>query len=200
MRVYRYNVGVRLFYAAYLSPENMRAYQDLVDRLIDDVPGVLRSIPPKSHHLTLAFLGEIRDDEVDKCATALQSVERVKTFPISLSHPRILKGRGRPRLMCVDVNDGKGKVSDVQATLIAHLTKGLPSLDLRSKPPHVTLARFSRKARARQARLVEEATAKRLEAAPPWGDQVDSVQLVRSSLTPTGPIYETVAEADLRPS
>ena len=177
----------------------MRAYQTLVEGLIDDVPGVLRSIPPKSHHLTLAFLGEIGDNDVDKCATALRSVERIETFPISLGQPRILKGRGRPRLMCVDIDNGRGKVSDVQATLIAHLSKGLPALDLRSKPPHVTLARFDRKARARQARLVEEAAALRLDTADPWRDQLSSVRLVKSSLTPTGPIYETVAKADLRP-
>ena len=175
----------------------MRAYQTLVDRLIEDVPGTLRTIPPQSHHFTLAFLGEIAESDVHKCTSALQAVERVKAFPISLSQPRILKGRGRPRLICVDINDGKEKVSMVEATLIAHLSKSLPALDLRPKPPHVTLARFERNARAQQARRVDEATARRYDASLPWRDRFASVQLVRSSLTPSGPVYKTVAEAHL---
>jgi len=188
---------VRLFFATFLSREIMGAYQTLVDRLIEDVPGTLRTIPPQSHHLTLVFLGEIAEGDVDKCTSALQSVERVAAFPISLSQPRILKGRGRPRLICVDINDGKEQVSMVEATLIAHLSKSLPSLDLRPKPPHVTLARFERNARVQQARRVDEATARLYDDSLSWRDRFASVQLVRSSLTPSGPTYKTVAEAHL---
>jgi 2'-5' RNA ligase len=193
----RYNGGVRLFYASFLSTANMQAYQAMVDGLNSDLPGVLRSIPPKSHHLTLAFLGEIADSDVDKCTSALQAVERVEAFPISLSQPRILKGRGRPRLVCVDITDGSERVSGVQATLIAHLSKSLPALDLRIKPAHVTLARFNKNARAQQARVIDEATAKRYDDSLPWKDRFASVRLMKSSLTSSGPIYKTVAEAHL---
>ena len=188
---------MRLFFATFLSRETMRSYQTLIDQLIEDVPGTLRTIPRHSHHFTLVFLGEIADADVDKCASALQAVERIEPFSISLSQPRILKGRGRPRLICADINDGREKVSVVEATLIAHLSKSLPALDLRPKPPHVTLARFERNARAQQARKVDEATARHYDTDHSWEDRFTSVRLVKSSLTKSGPIYKTVAESYL---
>lgn len=188
---------MRLFYASYLSAANMRAYQSLVDSLIGDVPGVIRSIPPKSHHLTLAFLGEVAESDLDNCLSALASVERMKAFPMLLGQPSILKGRGRPRLIHTSVTDGRERVSGVQATLIAHLSKSLPSVDLRLKPPHVTLARFNKSARAQQARQVDISLASHLDRSDPFEDRLTSVHLVESALKPTGPIYKTVREVSL---
>lgn len=188
---------MRLFYAAYLSPENMRAYRDLVDRLIVDVPGALRQVPRGTHHLTLAFLGEIGDSDLEACVTALFATERIDAFSISLERPSILKGRGRPRLIRTDIGEGKEKVSYVQATLIAHLTKVLPKLDLRTKPPHVTLARFSKFARSHQARQVDDALARHFLDEEIGIDTLSEVRLVKSTLSPSGPIYETVREARL---
>jgi 2'-5' RNA ligase len=188
---------VRLFYASYLSAANMRAYQSLVDSLIEDVPGVLRSIPPKTHHLTLAFLGEVADGDLDNCLSALTAVRRMKAFAMSFGQPGILKGRGRPRLIRTSVNDGKERVSGVQATLIAHLSKSLPSIDLRLKPPHVTLARFNKSARAQQARQVDISLGNHFDRARPLEDSLSAVHLVESSLTPSGPIYKTIKEVSL---
>jgi 2'-5' RNA ligase len=189
---------VRLFYAAYLSPENMRAYRDLVDRLILDVPGALRQVPQGTHHLTLAFLGEIGESHLEACVTALDAAERIDAFSISLGRPSILKGRGRPRLIRSDIGQGREKVSYVQATLIAHLTKVLPQLDLRTKPPHVTLARFSKFARSHQAHQVDDALARHYLAEEIGNESLSEVHLVKSTLSPSGPIYETLQEAHLK--
>lgn len=175
----------------------MLAYQSLVDSLIGDVPGILRSIPPKSHHLTLAFLGEVAESDLDNCLSALASVERMEAFPMSFGQPSILKGRGRPRLIRASVTDSRERVSGVQATLIAHLSKSLPSVDLRLKPPHVTLARFSKSARGRQARQVEVSLASHLDRSDPFEDRLTSVHLVESALTPSGPIYKMVRKVSL---
>ena len=191
---------MRLFYASYLSVANMRAYRALVDSVIEDVPGVLRSIPAKSHHLTLAFLGEVAESDLDKCLSALTSVERMAAFPMMLGQPRILKGRGRPRLIHTSVTDGRERVSGVQATLIAHLSKSLPAVDLRLKPPHVTLARFNKSARAQQARQVDISLANHLARSDSFEDRLTSVHLVKSALTPSGPIYKTIKEVRLADS
>ena len=188
---------MRLFYASYLSAANMRAYQSLVDSLIEDVPGVLRSIPPKTHHLTLAFLGEVAESDLDNCLSALASVGRMKAFSMSFGQPSILKGRGRPRLIRTSVTDSRERVSGVQATLIAHLSKSLPSVDLRLKPPHVTLARFNKSARAQQARQVDISLANHLDRVDPFKDSLTAVHLIESSLTPSGPIYKTIKEVSL---
>lgn len=188
---------MRLFYAAFLSDENMRAYQALIDELMREVPGALRSIPPATHHLTLAFLGEIADAEAEVCVSVLEAVDQLPAFDFTLDRPRILEGRGRPRLICTDVTEGRVRVSEAQAALISQLRERLPALELRPKPPHVTLARFHKKARRSQARQVEEALSRHYDDSSHWEDRFARVHLVRSSLTPSSPVYESLAGAGL---
>ncbi len=135
---------MRLFFATFLSQENVAAYQALVDRLMSDAPDALRPIPPASHHLTLAFLGELSDDDVENCRAGFTAVTELAAFSFSLEPPRILMGRGRPRLICVDVGVGTKQVSEAQAALVAHL---------RQEP---SLAQGSAKAAARQSCEIQE--------------------------------------------
>lgn len=188
---------MRLFYAAYLSHDNMSAYQSLVDRLIREMPGTLRSVPHQTHHLTLAFLGEIADDDVDKCSAALVDVAATQAFDYLLGPPGLLKGRGRPRLIRVNVTEGLEAVSQVQAALLEALSAQLPGIDTRSKPPHVTLARFRKSAQKSHGKAVEKALEHADGSGLPRRDRFRAVHLVRSRLTPAGPVYETVREQTL---
>ncbi len=188
---------MRLFYAAYLAPENMLAYEALIDGLLREVPGALRSIPQQTHHLTLAFLGEIPQNRLAVCVSALSDIERRDAFPIALGRPDILMGRGRPRLVRADVTENADKIDEIQAALLERLSGSLPSIDSRSKPAHVTLARFQKNAHRSQARRVREILRQLPDDSLPQKDRFSSVCLVQSSLTRTGPIYETIAQAEL---
>jgi 2'-5' RNA ligase len=188
---------VRLFYASFLAPENMSVYESLVAGLRDEVPRALRPLPARTHHLTLAFLGDVADGDVDKCLAVLDAATGSPASTFTLGQPRILYGRGRPRLICADLGEGGEHVSRLQQFLCDEILQALPSLDLRPKPPHVTLARFSKKANRQTARKVEEALARQEDAKPTRTDRLVTVQLVKSSLTPTGPIYESLGEATL---
>jgi len=191
---------VRLFYATFLSTDTMRLYEDLVSRLRQEVAGAVRPIPSGTHHLTHAFLGEIPHDEVADCVTLLSECETIPAFTFGLGSPRVLMGRGRPRLICVDVTHASDQVSKIQTMLVARLTSRFPTLDLRPKPPHVTLARFHKRARRFDARKVETILSGDFDKASQRDDRFESVCLVRSSLTPAGPVYETLAEATLASS
>lgn len=188
---------MRLFYAAYLSRENMEAYQALVDRLIEGAPSVLRSVPHRSHHLTLAFLGEIGEVDLDRCSDALGTLEELEAFPLTLGPPGLLMGRGRPRLIRVGITSGEDLVHRVQTSLISYVTDAIPTLDTRSKPPHITLARFNKSAGKAQTRAIRSALETQTASLLPTRDQFSTVQLVKSSLSPSGPIYETLREVRL---
>ena len=114
-----------------------------------------------------------------------------------LEPPHILYGRGQPRLICTALGEGGEQVSRLQGLLTDELRRVLPALDLRPKPPHVTLARFNRKASRQTARKVEEALSRQLDPGQTLSDDLSSVSLVKSSLTPSGPIYESLGEASL---
>lgn len=188
---------MRLFYASFLAPENMSVYESLVDCLRAKVPDSLRPIPARTHHLTLAFLGEVAEGDVEKCSQILDAAKSICAGSFTLGQPRVLYGRGQPRLICADLVEGGELVAALQELLRLELLNHFPSDVVRPKPPHVTLARFNRKANRQTARKVEEALAIKVDPQPTRTDRLVSIHLVKSSLTPTGPLYENLGEATL---
>lgn len=175
----------------------MRAYEELVARLIRDLPGAVRPVPASSHHLTLVFLGEVPESLADDCVSALEVVRDSCRFPYTLGPPRVLKGRGRPRLVKVDVLDNAHLVAEVQSSLVAAVGRHLPSIDTRPKPAHATIARCRRNLSRSRSRQLEGTLERLLDQPLPGADEFSSAHLVRSSLTRDGPIYESLSEVEL---
>lgn len=185
---------MRLFYAAFLGSETARFYARLVDDVVDSVPETLRPIPPRSAHLTLAFLGDVPEEQLDLCLEAL-ALEPVPTVvSISLQAPRILYGRGAPRLVLADVARGAEKILSIQNELRTRLAEKFPEKLVRPRRPHATLARFRKGLRREAGRRVEAA----LRSSPAGGttrdDTIVGVSLVMSTLTPSGAAYEVLKD------
>lgn len=136
-------------------------------------------------HLTLKFLGEIPDKKVDGIKDALAGV----SFPpfdltvgcVSGNPPR------QPRVLWCDVRDG-GKTGMLHGLIEDALEPlGIPRDD-RPFRPHVTIARV---------RQFDTSLVSCLRGLPPdeFGTcRVGSFQLKKSTLTPQGPVYETLLE------
>ena len=186
---------MRLFYASFLSPESIRVYDELVAGWIAGHLGSLRAVPPGSQHLTLAFLGDLPDSELPAAREILNDLASEPSFPFSLGTPRVLRGRGGPRLICADLTCGKERVVQLQDLLARELAERMPERGIRPKPPHVTLARFARGADREAVRGVERELSR--IGFPARDDRIAAIHLVRSTLTPQGPIYRSVGRADL---
>ena len=187
---------MRLFYAWFLGTETMRAYEAAVVAACEQVPLALRSVPRGTLHLTLGFLGQIPDQDLDRCLEVLHKVEEVPAFRIRLAPPTVLYARRIPRLVCVSVMDGADRVMALQRVLREGLRVRLPDLVIRPKSPHVTLARFRKNAERPTAQRAVDALLARAEL-PSGAEDVTRVELVRSTLTPQGPVYEALAESTL---
>ena len=189
---------MRLFYASFLDSVNMLTYESLVDRVSSAVPGVIRTIPNKTHHLTMAFLGEVEDKDLDRCLQTLESPAVKHAFGYSLAPPRILYSRRSPRLICADAEDGEERIISLQSTLRTAFLEHFPEAQIRAQSPHITLARFKRNSHPRVARPVSEALSSLTGFDLPRSDRLTSVHLVKSTLTSSGPVYESLAETHLR--
>jgi 2'-5' RNA ligase len=97
----------------------------------------------------------------------------------------------------VGLDHGGERVREIQTTLVSKVSDQPPSIDTRFKPPHVTLARCKKNARKPQARQIQRALERLEGASLPDPDRFSSVHLVRSSLTPSGPVYENLFEIGL---
>jgi len=188
---------MRLFYASFLGHDTMQAYESAIASACVEVPNALRPVPRGTLHLTLGFLGQISEQDLEHCLEALHTVDEVPAFQIGLAPPSVLYARRTPRLVCVSVSDGADRVMALQRNLREGLRVRLPDLVIRPNPPHVTLARFRKSANRSAAQRALDSLLARAEL-PSEADWVTHVKLVRSTLTPQGPVYEPLAGAALR--
>ena len=189
---------MRLFLASFLNPEIAAAYESLIAEMASDVPGAIRSVPSGTLHLTIVFIGNVAEANLSTCFRVLEHVKEFEALDYTLSPPRILYSHRSPRLVCVDVATGSQRIAMLQRSLHERLSDTLQMSITRPKPPHVTLARFSKHANRQVGSRAAESLSRRFDATRIRPDRLTGVQLVKSTLTPEGPIYESIGESKCR--
>src|SRR4051794_12295959 len=184
---------VRLFVALDL-PEEMREGIEAWggEALVDPA---LRPVAPESLHITLAFLGQRPEEEVERVAAAI--ADRAGPAPwVELLDPVGRPPRGRARLFALPV------LSPGTEALQAGVSQGLGEAGLyqpekRSFWPHVTVARVRPESRgSRRPAVVAEAPGE-LPAGLREARVCRRMTLYRSELKPTGARYVPLAQVQL---
>jgi 2'-5' RNA ligase len=154
-----------------------------------------RWVAPEAWHVTLKFLGETPEADVDAIARSLElTCARHAPFRLVLSALGAFPNRRRPRVLFYEAVEGADALErlagDVEASLEAAL--GIPP-EGRAFRAHATVARIKTPLPAD--------VAKRLEAAPALSgaaQEVSEVALMRSLLSPQGARYQCVKAFALR--
>lgn len=175
---------VRLFVAIDL-PEDIRECLRGPQEHLKKSNARLNPVDPALIHMTLKFIGEVRDDAVPAIVAALS---RVRFSPYDLH----IKGIGsnnprQPRVIWCEIDDSGESAALYAKVEDALLPLGIPRDD-RPFRPHATLARVKQ----------GDPTLPGCIRTIPPGDfgtcTVRGFRLKKSILTPRGPIYETVME------
>ncbi|MGA7291973.1 MAG: RNA 2',3'-cyclic phosphodiesterase [Terriglobales bacterium] len=129
---------MRIFIGIDLAPE-LRAR---IDRLLDGVQGFApdaRWVRPESLHVTLKFIGEQKQEQVEAIAERLQRVEGV-VFEVRLAGYGFFPTAKAPRVFWIGIHTGAelGELAEKIDMAVAEL--GIPRED-RTYSPHLTLAR-----------------------------------------------------------
>jgi 2'-5' RNA ligase len=179
----------RLFVALEL-PEGVRerlarwARTQLADR------DGLRLIAPGQIHVTLCFLGWREEADIPLLGEVTSAC--IAAAPdVSLGQPAWLPPR-RPRVLAVDLVDGSGALTALQARVSGALAdRAGYEPEARAYRPHVTVARVRSGTRMRAA--------DRATLDPPGGPPFDgaALTLYRSRLSSEGAHYEAVMRAEL---
>jgi len=153
--------------------------------------GRLRPVAPGNVHLTLAFLGELHEHDVDPVLRALHGAVHEWTLtggrgpiPLELGAPAWLPPR-RPRALAVDVLDPTGDLRGLQTRLAQALDQEIGWSDEHPRfRPHVTAARLT---------VGRDYAPPPLDPTPSQAFTVDEAVLYRSFLHPDGVRYEPLA-------
>ena len=190
---------MRAFVCSYLDATHQQHGREVVDALNDASGGRLRAVPTDTAHLTYAFIASLPDEHLPGLVQAVTRVAAdTPAIAVVIGAPEVLYGGSEARLVYLPVIEGQDPLAALAGTLTDAAREALPGVDVTLTPaPHVTIARFRRGTRRREARQVEEVIARDLGGAR-LPLIVAAVQVVESELTTSGPRYVVRATAPLR--
>lgn len=155
----------------------------------------LRPVAAANMHVTLAFLGQRDEAEVEPIAAAVLAGAGA-AVRMELGEPEARPGRGRPRVFALPVRSAGA--AELQAGLVGRLEEaGLHEAEKRRFWPHVTVARVRSEGRRPAAVSRHPGTLPEGLLEPFFGVRV---ALYRSELQPRGARYVPLAQVELSAS
>lgn len=162
-------------------PEEVRAK---VSELIPNLQGGnFKIVKPENYHLTLKFLGEKTDPEINQIKEVLTPI--TNKFQATLSGLGAFPSPNYVKVIWAGLGDGKENYIGLQKEVDSLLSK-LPQQNIRPErdyTPHLTVARV----KMVSDKAAVQAFLSTKFSSPPF--QIDKIQLMKSELAPGGPVY-----------
>ncbi len=179
----------RSFFAIELPPEVRAAVVGAVDAMREALSAPVRWLPEENLHLTLKFLGEIREDAIPKLlARAASRLLVERPFQVELAGPGAFPNARSARVLWLGVGAGSGELARLARKLEA---AGRAVGGERDRSPfraHLTVGRLP------EPRAV---AIERLPAPDSPGFSVEEVVLYESRLSSSGATYSPLARLPL---
>ena len=189
--------SVRAFIAIELPEAVKQALSRVEAKLVRlDVP--VKWVDPMGIHLTIKFLGSVDSTLLPDIAQAsIEATRGITPFKWELGQPGAFPGLQNPQVVWVGVKGELNRLIDVQKRLELVLAAlDFPPED-RPFAAHLTLGRARMGTRSGDLKPLGEALGKIqiTDSPPPF--LVESIDLMKSTLTPAGAIYEKLADVKL---
>jgi len=188
---------MRCFIAIDIDEQTRTALRHLQQELAagaDIKKSNVKWVEPNNIHLTLKFLGEIKDKQVlDVCEITGQVAAGHSGFDIDIEKVGYFGGR-TAKVVWVGAGAGSEKLAELQNDLELHLAKAGFAEDNRPFTAHLTLCRVRNpRAGAKLAELLAAYKDFRLGVI-----SADSVCVYQSQLTAKGPVYTLLGNYNLQ--
>jgi len=151
-------------------------------------------VRPEAMHLTLKFLGEVKDKEIiDVCNAVKDAAGRHKSFELDIESVGYFGGRSA-RVLWIGTGEGSNSLCRLQEDIEKQpALAGWPA-EGRKFAGHLTLCRIrNSKAGFKLAQMSEDYKDFKLGTV-----SADSVSVYQSQLTPTGPVYTLLGNYKLQ--
>jgi len=186
---------IRGFIALELPPAVRETLGSLEQRLKMGQHSFVKWVDPNSIHITLKFLGSVPASAVPDIAKVIDGLPKLAA-PLSFQVQElgVFPNWKRPQVVWVGIGGDTSRLAGIQRELENSLAPlGFPP-EARAFRPHLTLGRVRERARAAERQALGSWLASvSVEPGPPF--QVNGLSLMKSQLTPTGPLYTRLAFA-----
>ena len=188
---------MRVFMAIDIDEEIRAALSSLQQKLqskADIKKGDVKWVNPENIHLTLKFLGAIKDEKVvEVCNIVKEVAGRHNSFELNIQTVGRFGGRSA-RVLWVGAGEGKENLLRLQKNLEQQLALASWPEEKRKFSGHLTLCRVRNpKAGVKLAVLSEDYKDFKLGIM-----SAESVSVYQSQLTPKGPVYTLLGNYKMR--
>ncbi len=156
--------------------------------------GRIKWVAPKNIHMTVRFLGDTDEDKVPAVKESIQRVaSRYKVVECVVDTLGAFPDLKRPRVFWAGLSGGIELLESIAVDMEEEMRRlGFPPEDKKFKP-HLTLGRVKE-----SYGLEDLAAYMRNYQVAPISFRLDKLVLFKSILTPQGPIYSRLLEANLK--
>jgi len=179
---------------AFIAIELPKGIKEEIRRFQKEISNLFIAKWIASFHLTFKFLGEIDENQSEKIKTILKDIcSKNKSFKISIKGVGAFPSEEYIRVLWLGIENGDKGSRELQK----QIEKGLNSIGFakeeREYKNHVTIGRIKKITdKTKLKELFEKYKNKE------FGEfEADSIKLIKSTLTPDGPIYEVLNEFNL---
>jgi len=189
---------MRLFIAVELPDEVRKNITELINEL-KEVGSAVKWVEEKNLHITLKFLGWVEDRKVDNVVElATKAAGGTGSFKAKFEGTGTFPSGKNPRVVWVGMGEGGEKLKKLADSLEEALSNAGYRSEEREFSSHATIGRVKvpRQARDKGVDKLKE----KMESIkdPKFGEAiVDHIDIMKSTLTPKGPVYEIIKEVKL---
>lgn len=171
-----------------VTPNILKFLKDITNSNAD-----VKLVEPQNIHITLKFLGDVQEDKINDIEQIMKdSVKEIEPFTIKLSETGVFPNQNYIRVVWIGIKD-----AETIETIARSIDERLSQLDFKKEKrgfsAHLTIGRV-KTAKNKQLLLKAIEDYKDFEFST---QDVNSIKLKKSDLTPKGPIYTTLKEVKL---
>ncbi len=154
-------------------------------------------VKPSNMHLTLKFLGEISQDQLNKITDILTDVLKNRNkFSIAVKGLGAFPDMTRPKVIWAGIEDKDNIITRLAAELEERLTALNILKEERNYSGHITIGRVKSWKNTKElseniSRIANDCNGGKTNFT------VERITLFKSNLTPLGPVYEALKETNL---
>lgn len=188
---------MRTFVAIDFSPQIKGKIGEIIEYFKTQTPDyALKWVEPQNLHMTIKFLGEVSEGHLRTIKDVLSdTLEGISAFEIEVTGMGMYPSTQKPRVIWLGV-EGSEPLKDIHQSLDQALQKASIPPDKRGLSPHLTIARVRRNV---ETLIVQDIgkTLSQFKIDSLGKCTIDRIVLYKSTLTPSGPIYDPLLSIPL---
>jgi RNA 2',3'-cyclic 3'-phosphodiesterase len=182
---------MRTFIAVELPDDIRERIGTYIEAIEAGISGV-KWVAPENLHLTIKFLGEIEPADVERLSHCVEQVAKeCRSFTMGLSGIGFFPTEKHPKVIWIGADGGEDALLDLYQEMERCLEDIGYDREAKTFSPHLTIGRVKR-----DKKITIPGNLTDFEQV---SFRVETIAIMKSTLTPEGPIYEKLSECMLGP-